>query len=607
MLKKKYIPTPLIDQAHHEHRGGKLTAEQLRPVRYRLLYIVLLIFRVQWWLFMIRRRPQSTEYTMLGLARMVRGSMERLGGLWIKAAQIMAMRRDAFPKVFCDELASLHDRAGGFPGEVAKAIIEEELGTPIDTVFKDFDMQPLAAASIGQVHTAVLRDNDVKVAIKVQRLGVAEYFTGDFKIVRTFMGLLNLTATGRWLRLNEMVRMLERTLADELDYRLEFSSMRKMRRSLKEDKIYAPKAFGRYSKKRVLTMEFIDGVLMSDFIHTHIDEPEKAKAWLKENKIKLKKIGERMFLSFNKQFMEDNLLHGDLHPGNIMLLRKNRVAFIDFGSVSTLDFGFVQKNRMQVRAVATRDFGKYVDILLTMVDKLPQFDIDAFKKEVVREFESWEALANTPGVPYAQRSLSGISTKIAPIIGRYKFPPVWTTLRVTRSSVAFDTSMQFLLPEINYFKIMQKHFARTQMRMVQQLASKQTRDKVGAVLNDLRRLPGNFGEDLIFQAELVRKRALSFQSSLSKASEVGRIVLSTMLNIGVIATIFAIARVVAKNNQLGATAVASLPVRDVFASMPHLSPGVWVAVLLLSVYLLHNVRNLIKVLGIAGVNKNPFT
>lgn len=89
---------------------------------------------------------------MLAPSQMVTARFERLGGMWIKAAQIIAMRRDIFPREFCDELSRLHDRAHGFPGEIARKIIEEELGKPIDEVFKKFEAEPLAAASIGQVH-----------------------------------------------------------------------------------------------------------------------------------------------------------------------------------------------------------------------------------------------------------------------------------------------------------------------------------------------------------------------------------------------------------------------------------------------------------------------
>ncbi len=119
MLKKNLIPTPLV--LHKAHRSDLPT-----PVRWRLLFIIGLTLRSIWYALMIRYRPRS-GYTVLALAQMVTARFERLGGLWIKTAQILAMRRDMFSKEFCDELSRLHDRAHGFPGEIARKIIEEDL------------------------------------------------------------------------------------------------------------------------------------------------------------------------------------------------------------------------------------------------------------------------------------------------------------------------------------------------------------------------------------------------------------------------------------------------------------------------------------------------
>ena len=186
MLKKRLIPTPLVSAEMHRHRSPISSGDAARPIRHRFLYMMRLIVRVIWHATMVKMRPPHGPkgfYTPSRLAQMVRESMERLGGLWIKAAQIMAMRRDIFPKTFCDELASLHDRVGGFPGEVAVQIIEQELQCRITDVFDEFDVVPIAAASIGQVHVAHLRDHNRKVAIKVQRPGAARSFGSDFIIV----------------------------------------------------------------------------------------------------------------------------------------------------------------------------------------------------------------------------------------------------------------------------------------------------------------------------------------------------------------------------------------------------------------------------------------
>lgn len=459
MLKKKLIPTPLLIKKAHRIESGP----PLNPVhRWRLLFIFWLLVKVAWHNMMARLQGPNSRYTPLALAIMVRTATERLGGLWVKAAQIIAMRRDLFNREFCDELAKLHERAIGFSGEDAKRIIEAELGVRVAEVFKEFDVVPIAVTSIGQVHIAYLRDNGHKVAIKVQRPGIAESFSEDMAIVAGYINLIRLFKIMPWGRWDEMYIALESTLADELDYRLEAAAMRRMRRTLKPDKIHVPRVYSKYSKKRVLIMEFIDGVLMSDYIHVVTDNPKLAKEWCKENKIKPTKLGKQLFLSFLMQLLHDNMVHGDLHPGNIMMLRKSKFCFIDYGSVATLDVGFLEKYRLSIKAISRRDYGKYFDILLTLIPGLPDVDIDAMRTEVVRELEAWEALTDVKGIPYEQRALTGANVRLSATLGKYRLPPFWGLLRIMRTGAALDASLRFLIPEVDFFKLTRSHFARNE-------------------------------------------------------------------------------------------------------------------------------------------------
>lgn len=333
MLKKKLIPTPLIV------RQGD-TRTPLRPIEgSRGGFIFLMVMRVLWHLVMTKIRPPhgpGDKYTPHQLAVRLRTDMERLGGLWVKAAQIIAMRRDIFPKIYCDELAHLHDRAPGFSGETAVRIIEEEIGKPVTEVFREFDVVPIATASIGQVHVGFLREGGQKVAIKVQRPKISQSMNQDFAIIARYVSFLSWFPGLRWLHLDEMCKHLEMTIADELDYRIEAGAMRRMRRTLKVGKVYAPRVYAQHSTRKVLTMEFIDGVLMSDFLQVLSTDRKRAKRWCKDNKISPTKFGERIYLDSLKQALHDNLAHGDLHPGNVMMLRNNRFALIDFGSIECM-------------------------------------------------------------------------------------------------------------------------------------------------------------------------------------------------------------------------------------------------------------------------------
>ncbi len=603
MLKKKLIPTPLIV------RKGD-TRTPLQPLDGgRGSFIFSLFVRVLWHLLMTKiRAPHGPgdKYTPQRLATLVRTDMERLGGLWIKAAQIIAMRRDIFPKVYCDELGHLHDRAVGFSGEVAVKIIEEELGAPVSDVFGEFDTAPIAAASIGQVHVGVLRECGRKVAVKVQRPNITQSMNEDFAIISTYVSFLSWFPSLRWLHLDEMCKHLEMTIADELDYRIEAGAVRRMRRTLKVGKVYAPRVFPKQSTRRVLTMEFIDGVLMSDFLQVLATDRKRAKRWCRENKINPKKFGERIYLDSLKQALHDNLAHGDLHPGNVMMLRKNRFALIDFGSISVLDQGYFSKFVIAVRCLAMGDFAKYVDVYLTLLSGVPNIDIDAMKKEAVQELEEWEAIADVKAVPYEQRSvLNGIS-RLSKVFVKYKLPPAWSILRVLRTMSALDASLIYLMPRANWFNLAMRHFQREQKYFGLVARSKASRQALIGTVIDVLKLPANLGENLLFQGEMVRKRAMSFQATISKAAEIGRAVAMTGVNLGLIATVIVGARYLSKQTDMAKQAVANLPVRDVFASIPALSPGMWLVVILFSLYTLMNLRKLANVLGVTGVAKNPF-
>ncbi|HRI62743.1 MAG TPA: AarF/UbiB family protein [Polyangium sp.] len=600
-MKQKYIPTPLV------HSSESVDRDIPEPVnRYRFFFILSLIFRVTWYIRKIRAGAGG-KYTMQSLARMVTADFERLGGIWIKAAQILGMRRDIFPREFCDEISRLHDRAHGFPGAIARQIIEEELGQPIDAVFKDFQDKPLAAASIGQVHVAWLQETGKKVAIKVQRPAVAESFRHDLGILSKYFSFLAAFNVMSWARWDEMYQTLEQTLVDELDYRLEVATMRRMRRTLKADKIVAPKVHTKYCTKRVLTMEFIDGVLMSDYIRVLVNDRKRAKRWCKENGINTKKFGRKLFISMLNQLLDDNLLHGDLHPGNIMMLKKNRIAYIDFGSVSILDMTYLAKYVMSMRALATKDFSAYADIYFTMIPDMPtHVDLNHVKKEIVAMAEEWQAKTTARGIPYEQRSLTAFVTGLSNVVGKYQFSPMWNALRLMRSTAALDASLRFVLPNLNFYDLMRRYYNARRARRPKTLSPEIQRMKLARGLTELLKLPYQASQNLFFQADMIKKRALAFEAGFSKASAAGQVMIRLFFNLGILATVIMVVRYISKTYYLGQNAISSTPVRDIFASLPSLAPGVWIVIIVASLYLLRSLSRLAQLLGIKSPGTNPY-
>jgi ubiquinone biosynthesis protein len=190
----------------------------------------------------LTRRLSPTEQAFL-----VRGMLEDLGGLWIKVGQLLSLRIDLLPREFCNVLSKLQSQADGFTPAVARQIIEEDIGAPIEVIFDDFQDKPFATASIGQIHRAHLRREGVWVAVKVQRPYLKEKFAHDLKLISWVVGFLGLFKSLRYMRWNDAMWELKQMMEEELDYWNEASAMRRMRKTLKPHNIYVPKLFRDYS------------------------------------------------------------------------------------------------------------------------------------------------------------------------------------------------------------------------------------------------------------------------------------------------------------------------------------------------------------------------
>nr|WP_240808062.1 AarF/UbiB family protein [Polyangium spumosum] len=283
-------------------------------------------------------RP-GTKSTPLYLGQLVRGELERLGGLWIKVGQRVATHRSAFSNAFCEELCQIHDWAFAFHADAVVRIIEQELARPVKEAFREFDVVPIAVTSIGQVHVAWLVDRDVKIAVKVQRPGVDAAFTRDAALIEAALRFCRCFRIVTRAQASDIHSMLVSTLEGELDYRVEAAAIRATRRALPTRRAYVPKVFSRYCSRRVLVMEFVDGVLLSDYARTSALDPKRAKRWRKENRVHLKKLCRRLTQGEIAPLLRGQASRGKLVPGEIMLLRKNRIALLDFGAIGALDKG----------------------------------------------------------------------------------------------------------------------------------------------------------------------------------------------------------------------------------------------------------------------------
>jgi ubiquinone biosynthesis protein len=271
-----------------------------------------------------RRRDTSAP-----LGERIRLALEELGPIFVKFGQAISTRRDLLPPDIADELAKLQDEVPPFPAEQAIEILNAAYGKPVDDVFERFDVEPFAAASIAQVHTAQLPGGQ-EVIVKLLRPGVLEQIERDLDVLRMIAGLAaRYWEHGERLRALEVVAEYEQTIIDELDLMREAANTAQLKRNFTgSDMLYVPDVYWDYCRPEVLVQERIFGIPISD-----MDALRAAGTniqMLAENGVEI----------FFPQVFRHNFFHADMHPGNIFVIvtdpEKPRYAAVDFGIVGTL-------------------------------------------------------------------------------------------------------------------------------------------------------------------------------------------------------------------------------------------------------------------------------
>lgn len=255
----------------------------------------------------------------------IRMFLEELGPTFVKIGQIASTRPDIIPADILQELVKLQDNVSLFSFDEVRRIIEEELADSLENSFAEFRETPLAAASIGQVHHAVLLSGE-RVAVKIQRPNIMSVIDTDLEILQDLARLAESRID--WVeryQIRTIVEELSRSLREELDYENEGRNAEKIAKQfINDSKVHIPKVYWEYSTKKILTMEYIDGI--------KLNEIEK----LQQEGYDTKVLGEKIVNAIFHQILIDGFFHGDPHPGNIVALPGQVIAFMDFGMVGRI-------------------------------------------------------------------------------------------------------------------------------------------------------------------------------------------------------------------------------------------------------------------------------
>ena len=298
--------------------------------------------------------------------------LEKLGPTFIKLGQLLSSRADLLPTPYLEALSRLQDRVEPFSFEEVEKIVEAELGTRISKAFSTFEAEPLASASLGQVHRARMRDGR-PVAVKVQRPGIREGIAEDLEALRELASFMDRhSSLGARYELEKTVETFGRTLVAELDYRREAQNLTRLSENLQRfERIVVPLPVEGYTTERVLTMELVEGRKITDLDPlTALDIDGTA-------------LADELFRAYLHQVVIDGFFHADPHPGNVFLTDDGRVALLDLGMVGLIPPGMRDGLFRLLMAIGEGRGDEAAERALTLGEKQTEdFDEADFRRRV---------------------------------------------------------------------------------------------------------------------------------------------------------------------------------------------------------------------------------
>lgn len=277
------------------------------------------------------RRPLSER------AARAQAALEELGGAWVKLGQALALRFDLLPEDYCLQFLRLLNQMRPFPEEQVRRVVEQELGCPLEQLFRNFDFAPIAAASIGQVHRAELPDGTV-VAVKVQRPEISDLIHSDLLAMYWLATLFDLVRGTGGLRARQIVKEFAIWSVEELDYRREAHHASLLRFNAQGDPLeHNARVFLSHSAARVLTLEYMEGVAVIDIVTAIRRKDAVFLGEFASRGHDLQRIASHIVWNALNQIYRQGCFHADLHPANLFVLAGDAIGYVDFGIVGLLD------------------------------------------------------------------------------------------------------------------------------------------------------------------------------------------------------------------------------------------------------------------------------
>jgi ubiquinone biosynthesis protein len=427
-------------------------------------------------------RRDESKLAQLSPAERMRMALEELGPTFVKLGQLLSTRPDVIPKSYVMEFAKLQDQVPSFSFTEVRNQVFAELGGEIETYFSSFEFDPLAAASIAQVHRARLISGE-DVVVKVRRAGVVDLVETDIDLLMGLAVLAERHVPGSDIYDPVgLIREFSRTIRREMDFSREGHTIEKFAENFSGDvSLYFPKVFWETTTRGILTLEYIDGIKVSDLAAL-----EKARL----DRCLIARRGADAFLSM---VLEHGFFHGDPHPGNVFILPNNTICLLDYGMVGRLDDQLKDYLIDLLLAIIQRDVDEVISLLSSSGDLAEPLNVRALKRDIAEFIDSYYEL------PLNDIEVGRMLLEFIEIITihQIKFQP--DLMLLTKALINIEGMGRELDPHFNMVEHVRPYIDRS------------LKERVSP-----RRLAKDFGEHLLYLAQLARSLPKDLKELLNR-------------------------------------------------------------------------------------------
>ncbi len=376
----------------------------------------------------------------------IRMALTELGPTFIKLGQLLSTRPDVVGVELAEELKQLQTNVRADPPATVRAIIEAELGEPIDDIFLQFSDEPIASASIGQVHKARLRSGEY-VVVKVQHAGIASVVHEDLEVLAALAQLAERLPEFAPYRPSATVAEMARTVRRELDFGREERNLHQFAVLFKDDPtLRIPTPYTEYCTPRVLTMEMLEGRKLSE------------AELLRRAGFDVDFIARRGAEIYMEMIFTHGFFHADPHPGNIVLLPGNVIGLLDFGMVGRIDERMREDIEELLMAIVNQDVSLLTAVIMQLGDAPPHLDERALSRDLA------DFVGQYAGVPLEQFDLSGCLNEMVEIIRRHQIHLTPQVALLLKTLVTLEGTAKLLSPKFSIMEVLQPYHKRMLLR-----------------------------------------------------------------------------------------------------------------------------------------------